>query len=380
MQIYNIPSNTAETIILLLFLISFIIQFYFWVGVHSRHIFKRSAKKETAVHNTPVSVIICAKNEAENLKKNLPLILDQEYEPFEVIVVNDCSEDNTETVLENFKKEYPRLRTTRINRDNKFTHGKKLALTLGIKAAKNEWVLLTDADCKPAGGEWINEMGKHFIEGKSIVLGYGKYESKKGFLNRVIRLDTMFTAMQYLSSAMAGFPYMGVGRNLAYRRSLFFENKGFYSHLKLQSGDDDLFINEVANSKNTAVEYDPQAHTLSMPAETWREWVSQKQRHLTTCTNYRRSTKIFLGSELASRVLFYASFLYGVICSTMPLPIVFLFLSMLLIKILILKFVSTRFNEKKILLISPLYNFFMPIVNFAVWSTNLISTKRNKWK
>ena len=255
-----------EYVLLAAFLLCFLIQMFYYLGIFSRIFNIRYT--DSILQQEPVSVVICARNEAENLEKYIPLICEQEYSNFEVIVVNDCSEDETEDVLKRLSNKYSNLRFTFIKEDERFSHGKKLALTVGIKSAKNEWLLLTDADCHPTSNQWISTMSEHFIENNSIVLGYGGFDAEKGFLNKFFRFDVVFIALQYLSYAVIGKPYMGVGRNLAYRKSLFFANKGFASHARLNSGDDDLFINEVATSKNILVEPIKKAHTRSEPKKT----------------------------------------------------------------------------------------------------------------
>jgi len=191
----------------------------------------------------PVSVIICARNEEENLRAFMPSVLTQDYPDYEVIVVNDCSEDNTFEVLGELIPRYPHLRVSTVQKDPKFTHNKKFAQFIGIKAAANEYLLFTDADCQPVSPGWITGMVSHFSEKTDFVLGYGGFFRGKGLLNQYIRYDTMTIAMQYLGMAIRGLPYMGVGRNLAYKRSVFFKNKGFSSHNYVISGDDDLFVN-----------------------------------------------------------------------------------------------------------------------------------------
>ena len=182
--------------------------------------------------------------------------------------------------------------------------GKKFALTLGIKAAKYDYLLLTDADCYPRDKDWISSMAKHFFN-KTIVLGYGAYEKHKGLLNKLVRFDTFQVAMQYFSYALIGKTYMGVGRNLAYKKSLFFDNKGFATHLHLPSGDDDLFIKEVATYNNTAISIEYSSHTLSVPKMNWKSWIRQKSRHLSTGIYYKNYHKLMLGSWTLSQILFW---------------------------------------------------------------------------
>jgi biofilm PGA synthesis N-glycosyltransferase PgaC len=251
------------------FLLCLLIQLIYYLGIYSRLVFF-AAKPSLAVIE-PVSVIICARNEADNLEKYLPAVLSQQYPAFEVIVVNDGSSDETEDLLRRFMGQYPHLRTTIIREDKKFSHSKKLAVTIGIKSAKHDILVFTDADCEPASNQWLKKIASNFTGDKKIVLGYGGYFSRKDFLNKYIRYDTLTIAMQYLSFAISGFPYMGVGRNIAYRKSFFYKTAGFSRHLHILSGDDDLFVNENANKQNTAVEFSHDSHTRSDPSSSFHQ-------------------------------------------------------------------------------------------------------------
>ena len=242
----------------------------------------------------PVSVIICARNEAEHLQRFLPSVLNQFYPEFEVIVVNDGSTDQTAEVLSGFKKQFSHLYITGIEQHRDYQQGKKLAQTIGIKAAHHDQLLFTDADCEPVNPNWIRHMQSNFLSQTQIVLGYGKYISEPGLLNKWIRTDTVYISMQYLGMALTKRSYMGVGRNMAYRRSLFFEKKGFASHLNLSSGDDDLFVNENSDHYNTVIEIHPESFTQSDPQKTLKQWFRQKKRHLTTSSRYKKSHIILL--------------------------------------------------------------------------------------
>ena len=353
-------------------------QLYYYLYFFGRVAFKKEKRKNA--RKEPVSVVICAKNEAENLSKYLPAILMQNYPDYEVIVVNDCSEDNTSDVLDGFQKKYPHLKITNIQRDPKFTHGKKLALTIGIKAAQNEWLLLTDADCKPETENWITTMQKNFSRDSSVVLGYGGYYSRNSFLNNYIRFDTFFIALQYFGMALAGFPYMGVGRNLAYRRSLFFKNKGFASHRKIASGDDDLFINQTATRINTKVEYNFKSHTRAEPKNTIFEWVKQKKRHLSTGWHYNAKTKWLLGGELAGRVLFYILFVVLISNLWFNYIVAGIFLLRFISMAVIFKSAMKRLNEKYLFIPSFFYDFISPIIIIFFVVLNKFSSPDTSWK
>jgi len=194
-----------------------------------------------------------------------------------------------------------------LNRDLNFFKGKKFPLSIGIKSAHHDLVLLTDADCHPAGSNWIRLMAEGLKQGKEIMLGYGAYEKRKGVLNALIRFDALQVAVQYLSYARCGIPYMGVGRNLAYRKALFFREGGFISHYRISSGDDDLFINRVATRRNTGVVTDPGSFTVSRAKRSLHLWILQKKRHFTTGRYYRFWHKALLGFYAATQWLFWLS-------------------------------------------------------------------------
>lgn len=256
-----------------------------------------------------VSVIVCARDEADEIEVNLPGILVQSYRStHEVVVVNDNSHDDTKYLLEGLYKQFKQLHIVELKQEAVHIPGKKFPLSMGIKSAKYELLLLTDADCIPASEHWLKKMQDAFSPGIEIVLGYGAYKKKKGLLNRIVRFDAFHTAIQYLSSAIAGKTYMGVGRNLAYKKELFFRHKGFAKHHHLAGGDDDLFINGAATAHNTAVVIDPDAFTYSSTPESWDEWVVQKERHNAVGKYYKTSDRIRLGAYLVSHFLYYPFF------------------------------------------------------------------------
>ena len=290
------------TILFWLLAVSFAIHLFIYIFIYLRFAFYKP--KISGHPHKPVSVIICARNELENLRKNIYSVLGQSYHDFEVIVVNDCSWDETEFFLKELKEQYKNLKVVTITEQKNYRRGKKLAVTLGIKAASHEHLLFTDADCKPAGKNWLTYMQNNFTEKKQIVLGYGAFEKRKGFLNKIIRTDAYLIALRYMSAALSGIPYMGVGRNLAYTKTLFFDNKGFASHNHLLSGDDDLFVNETATASNVAIEVQKQAFTYTAPKTSFSSWFRQKARHLSTAKHYKISRKLFLSADALSGFFF----------------------------------------------------------------------------
>lgn len=240
-------------------------------------------------------MIIAARNEADNLYKNIELILNQDYPNFEVIVVNHQSQDDSKHLLMALQRVYKNLRVIEIEPGRHLKIGKKLPITLGVKAAKHEHLLFTDADCKPVCNQWIRLMVENFSERKDIVLGYGPYRKEKGFLNTMIRFDTTQIAVNYFSFALNGLSYMGVGRNMAYKKKRFMDVGGFRSHYGISSGDDDLFIRDAATRKNVSITIHPESYCFSDGKQSWEDWFKQKRRHFSTSNEYKVFTKSLLG-------------------------------------------------------------------------------------
>jgi glycosyltransferase involved in cell wall biosynthesis len=285
---------------------------YYWIVFQRLAWYKPSEKEKSQQH--PVSVIICARDEAGNLARNLPGVLVQTYPTtHEVIVVNHNSQDETRYLLEEFKKTFKSLHIVNLEQEAKGIPGKKYPLSIGIKEAHHEIILLTDADCVPVSETWIQKMQDAYTNGTEVVLGYGAYHKLPGVLNKLIRFETFHAALQYLSFALAGKPYMGVGRNLSYKKSLFFKNKGFSSINHVASGDDDLFINRVANKDNTAIVIDHDAITLSSPKKTFSEWWRQKNRHFTTAKFYKTGHRFWLALYSFTHFLFYPLLITSII-------------------------------------------------------------------
>lgn len=327
-----------------------------------------------------VSVVICARNEERNLRDLIPALMEQRHPDFEVVVVDDSSWDGTSETLRAYAAMYPRLKVIRLDEDRQRMTGKKFALTVGIKGAKNDIVLLTDADCMPASRNWISSMSAAFSEPHvEVVLGVSPYRRMAGLLNRVVRYDAAQVAVNYLSLALAGLPYMGVGRNLAYRKELFFRIGGFKSHLHIASGDDDLFIAEVASRKNTVVVMHPDAHTLSKPKATWASWMHQKRRHFTTAPMYRFGVKLLLGLWPLS----YFVMLSGVAVLMLVHNAFLIAAAFLLLRyaVHLATFIGAfrKTGQTDLIAGAPLWEFIVWTITPALWIWNLLAAPRT-WK
>lgn len=354
-----------------------LVQLWYYLGIFSRLAFYK--RKVAAPNTPPASIVICARNEDHNLMDFLPAIFDQDYPEFEVVVVNDCSFDNTGDILKEFAKKHSNLKIVTIKEDDTYSHGKKVALMMGIKGATHEHMLLTDADCKPNSREWLKNMMAHFGAETEIVLGYGAYEKQKGFLNRIIRFDTFMIALQFLSFALAGRTYMGTGRNLAYRKTLFFKMKGFASHYHIESGDDDLFVNEAATKRNSKIEVSVDSHTVSRVKRTFRLWFRQKRRHVSTFGQYNFGSKFRLTMISFSQYLFFGCFIALLCLQFQPAIVLSVFGLRFLIQILIFNKSMKLLGEKDLLLFSPLIEVLLMVIYPMITISNMLM-KKNKWK
>ena len=365
------------TIIALVFALMWLIQIIWYWGIFSRIAFYRSPEyRESTV---PVSVIIAAKNEYHNLCRNLELILTQDYPDYEVVVVNDASDDETEDYLKGLVLQYKHLNVLTIRSDLNYFRGKKFPLAIGIKAAKYETLLLTDADCRPSSPEWIYEMQRRFTDKTDFVLGYGGYETKRGLLNALVRWDTVHIAMQYLSLALCRRPYMGVGRNLAYKKSLFLEKGGFSSHYHVSGGDDDIFVNRFAQGSKTGICIDPKARTVSFAPPDFSFWVRQKRRHLSTGKFYKGADLLILSNWSVSRFLFLTLGIFLLLVPYNIIPVLALIVLRYMSQLIIFKKSMQQFSEKKLLLFSPIFELYFILYNSILAFSNLIK-KGHQWK
>ena len=295
----------------------FLLWFFFGVGILIQIIYlliifgrtafyKLSKSSSNSQNEEGVTVLVAAHNEFQNLKTLIPKLFEQDYPKFDVMVVNDRSTDRTKRLLEEMMAIYPRLRSVTVKYTPDHVTSKKFAMTLGIKVSKNDVILLTDADCVPNSNQWIRKMTAPVREnGKTFALGFSGYEKVKGFLNSWIQYETLLTAMYYLSFGLWKAPFMGVGRNLCYRRSFFMEVKAFKGFWHIEGGDDDLFVNQYATGKNTAIVLDPEANTISKPKLTFKEYLVQKKRHLHAGKFYRAEDKQKIGFFSLSHALFW---------------------------------------------------------------------------
>ena len=360
------------------FIASFIIQLVYYLMVYIRIIFhhRTPEKKENFA---PLSVIISAGNEAENLQNFLPLVLNQDYPDFEILVINDNSKDETAKVLSEFSSRYDNLTVLDAEKNTSGSGNKKRALTKAILRARNDLLVFTDADCYPVSNLWLKKIASAYSNDTEIVIAYGAYEYRKGFLNKMIRFETFFNAVQYLSFADLGFPYMAVGRNLSYKKSVFLKTNGFESHKNILSGDDDLFINEAADRKNTKIITDFESKTISIPKHSFKAYLMQKRRHLSAGLKYRIRNKFIIGTEITTRFFFYLIFLILLFDGTNTEAVILLFFVRIIVSVSVIQLIAMKMKEPINLFFISIFDILIPMLNLVIIAGTVFD-KKNIWK
>ncbi|MBT8219204.1 MAG: glycosyltransferase [Bacteroidia bacterium] len=363
------------TILTWLFIISAIIQLLVWIGIYLPFALYREPKRvENEVNK--VSIVIAARNESNNLVKYLPRILNQNYRSFEIVIANDNSTDDTDKIISNFTTDYSNIRVVDIERKLAQFPGKKHALTKAIETVQNEVLLFTDADCEPASANWLGKMQSLITTTHTVGLGYSPFKKLPGFLNAWVRFEGVYTAIQYFSLALRGLPYMGVGRNLIYKKNLFSKADGFASHQDILSGDDDLFINQVANKDNTVITLDPKTFVYTDSATDWSTYWKQKRRHVSTGSKYQFHHQIILGLVTLSHVIFH---LGGFVLIFSTEFAAFFFAGRFLIVVPIYGLILKKLKQVDLLILIPLLDVLLSIY-YLILSPAVIFNQTQKWK
>jgi poly-beta-1,6-N-acetyl-D-glucosamine synthase len=370
-----------ETALLLAFGGTTLLQLAIWLLFPARWVHARPNAVPRAKSPLPsVSVIICARNEAHNLRTHLPFIIQQQYaSSFEVLVVNDNSEDATLAVLADLAQQFPHLKVTEA--PLKIQSGKKAALTAGVHAAQFDWLVLTDADCQPASPHWLtNMMEARIVDQPGLILGYAPNFNDGTFWNRWARFETAYVAMQYFSTAHWRWPFMGVGRNLAWHRDLFWQVGGFAAHQHIASGDDDLFVNQAGNHTNTTYCDAPESFVYSAAKNNFSAWLRQKSRHLSAGLAYAFWQRMVLGGVAFTHAGHYGFALLLLWWSPQWWSAVVLtyFVRLSVVWVVYFKAFS-RLKEQGLTQWVPLLDAFLALWLGAVAPTLLVLGHRGKW-
>ena len=368
--------NRLSFYIFTCFVLALVIQLCIhWIRFSRIAFYKKKQRPKQDDELEPVSVVVCARDAYEQLVELVPALLSQDYPQFEIVIVNDCSEDETEEYLKDLERREPRIKPVQLRQHLNFFNGKKFPLSMGIKSASHDLLVLTDANCLPTSNEWLRNMVSAYDENTQVVLGYPRYKNTRRLLNRLIRFDALQTGILYLSAALAGKPFMGVGKNLSYRKRLFYKNKGFTSHYTMPAGDDDVFISQVATKRNTKVYVDAENSIVITPITSFWHWVRRRCNKYSTIKMHRPGTRAFMALHYWSQFLFYGC-LIALFClkpafaipSELPFYIYYyptlavLFLLRFITQIIIYRGATRRLGEQGLLAGLLLWDAFFAIV------------------
>lgn len=373
----SIPSVFLSTPLFIVYgviAILFCIQLYYNLSYYTR--IAKSQKKQAkspAVDLPPLSVIICVQNQLEDLRANISKILEQDYPCFEVIVIDLASEDDTKYYLEHLDKTYDNFYFSYIPLTARFISRRKLAQTIAVKASKYDWLVFTEINSQPTSNQWLKKLMGQRREETEIILGYNRYKSEDTWINRLSSYDNQLLNMRFLGSALGGAPYMGMGRNLAYKKELFHQTKAFNNQLNLQRGEDDLFINQFANSKNTSVAVSPEAIIEVNSLKTRREWRLIKRSYLLSMNRFKGVNQYWMGFETTTRFLFYAFSIALIISGVLmggwliSLLAILLFVLRWITQSIIVNNIAKRMGESRRYRFSlPLLDIIIPIKTLAI--------------
>ncbi len=368
-------------ILFYLFIAATAIQLFYWVVVFAPFAFTgRNNSSTVTAQQQPVSIIICAKNEAENLKKYLPFVLSQKYTVFEIIVVDDNSEDDTAQIIKAFQQENTNLKYVFLPAEEKQLKGKRSALLKGIETAAYEWIVVTDADCRPQSNGWLRYITKPLYEGKELSIGLSPYKSEFGLLNALIRYETFYTALQYFSFASIGMPYMAVGRNMAYTKTFFRKSKMFYAEDNTLSGDDDLLVNELATKNNFGLVWNFNGQVISVPKKTYTEWFRQKIRHYKAGKQYQKKHQLILGTLYSTSLISSLSALILLMAKTEKEWFFIILLAKLFLLLIIANKALSTFKQSGLLLWVLVLDFLFPMILFTLATASVFFNDNIAWK
>lgn len=232
-----------------------------------------------------VSIVVACHDNAYELEHNLPALLEQQYPCFEVIVVDESSTDDTDEVLKQLKSRYPNLYTTFIPESSHYLSRRKLALTVGVKAAKYEWIVFADATNKPIDDQWLATFASQCCKGKDIVMGYANYNDEA---KAYYRFRQLVVATRNLRRAQRSVAYASGGNTIAIRRSVFMGANGFLKDLTYLRGEYDFLVNEYANADNVGVAIGTK---MEKGAPSKRSWINDNLFYMETRRHLSRSTK-----------------------------------------------------------------------------------------
>lgn len=381
MDFSAILSNQIAILLIAVMACSLIVLFIHYPILYLRPArrFRASQSNETPKKLPPVSVILIVHNDAMWLRENLPYLLEQDYPNYELVVVDFVSQDDTSDVLKICSNHYALLKTVQFRQDVNSYRGKKYPLSIGIKSAQNDIILLSEPECVPKDFNWVRRMVEGYANPETkIVLGYCGIRQKKSLFNALQVYDNLVYYLRFIAAALSGHPYTGNSCNLSYRRSFFFDHGAFYKHLSIAQGADDIFVNQNATHDNTAVILAPDSFTLTDAQPTLAKWMHKRRERTATRRFYSIRQKLQLIIYPLTVCLFYTSIVMLFINHLMPWQILAGVVALDWIwQIYMMHFATKHFGVKVLHWFAPLFEIYFIIANTILALTPLSLKKRH---
>lgn len=277
--------------------------FFKWKDYLSPYLISKKTTKSMPSNTKKegISIVISCHNQAEYLEKNIPLLYQQDYHDFEIIVVDNSSTDHTDIVLQRLEKEYENFRHTFVPKSSRFISKKKLAITLGIKAARKPWVVLTEADCIPKNNLWLQTISSHFSPNTDLVIGYSAYTGNSNKTAKRFAFEQMQYLFHCMSYAARNKAFGGDGCNLCVRKKYFIDNKGYSNTFNTPLGEDDLLISYLTKKGNTSVCVHPQSIILQ-ELDNQLTYKNKSIHKVEVAKHYNKHGKLFLAKKTLSNI------------------------------------------------------------------------------
>lgn len=364
------------TVVFYAFIVFTAIQIIYYLTFSS--LFFKSKKTNKINTKPPISLLIFVKNSAAYLEKNLTYFLNQDYPEFEILLIDNCSSDDTDEVLEKIKTKHKKVRIINVENNESFWANKKYTYTLAIKAAKYNHLLFSEIIAKPISKNWILEMSNQISDKKSLVLGYTKHNTSKGFMNLLIRFNDVLDALKAFTFTKFNTPFRASAYNFSFTKDNFFRVNGFIKHIKINYGKDDLFLRDAYFKKNTSFSIDEDSFVEITKEKTFKDWFSAQKRNSFLQNHYKLNHQILLFLYTITKL---GSLTLGItLLFFYPYKIILCIIGFyFLVKTIVLALATKKFKEPKIIFLFPFLEIILILLQISIFINNLM-LKPNHWK
>lgn len=370
-----------NTILLVAFLAVVLLQLVYYFYILGSFSFAKNKKKQP-VASSKISVLCCFKNNLEDAKKLIPLLLNQKNVAFELVLIDNNSTDDDASInyFEQIEKENANVKLVKVENNEAFWGNKKYALTLGIKAASHEKIAFIEPNYEPASENWLTLLNNTITPEKQIVLGYTAIKKKKNNLkNKIIRFENLLYHMQMFGYVQRKKPTFASNTNLAYTKKTYFDNQGFMNHMKIRLGEADLFVNEAGTKTNTTYTIDAEARVIRKNYKKYSTWLNEIRRRNYTTRFYSKFEQLILNVFLLNKILFYTLLTVLLILQTNLILVGSAALLSVLVSGVTIGYATNKLKEKDLLYWFPFLEIIIVFISLKIKFKNAF-IQQDYWK